>query len=533
MLSALDRRHELLDAIVEAEDRGAAVDVIAELLGTSRQSAEAVLGLSFELLTKSSRRKIAAELRGSQLAAELHRQRAARGQRRDADAAPLRHRSGPRHLRRAHRGHPHRRGRLGAPARDLDDELSAAKTRLFTEDAAWFVAVEGPQKVGLVFGELVGVRSACGSGSVPSTASGATARRRCASAARRWRPTSRRSRWWSARPGRRRSRGYSRGNRRHRNRGPHRPDRRPQRPLAGGSVTRTRDRARPHHHLRRPTRRHRRGAALSGRRRRGRDPDDRRPGPHRRRHDGGHGGRIQRPRTGFGHRTRTSHRGDPAAVDGTLSGCGLRGRDGRQPQAGAGTRGRHGARTGGHRARDRRRRYADDRGAARPAARVAGDVAGPRWPPTPCSRPSRSAAGIARRRCGCSAYPSPNWPTRCATPRPRSPASTSFEITTCLRRGELEIVTRYEPDGERSYRKLVEFLQAEHTRALYSTDGATVDEQVAALLAGRRVATAESCTAGLVSARLTDRPGSSAYVAAARRSTPTRPRPRCSGSTRA
>ncbi len=88
-----------------------------------------------------------------------------------------------------------------------------------------------------------------------------------------------------------------------------------------------------------------------------------------------------------------------------------------------------------------------------------------------------------------------------------------LEITTCLRRGELEIVTRYEPDGERSYRKLVEFLQAEHTRALYSTDGATVDEQVAALLAGRRVATAESCTAGLVSARLTDRSGSSAYVA--------------------
>ena len=62
LLTALDRRHELLDAIVEAEDRPAALAAIRETLGTSERSAEAVLGLSFDQLTKQSRRAIAAEL---------------------------------------------------------------------------------------------------------------------------------------------------------------------------------------------------------------------------------------------------------------------------------------------------------------------------------------------------------------------------------------------------------------------------------------------------------------------------------------
>lgn len=88
-----------------------------------------------------------------------------------------------------------------------------------------------------------------------------------------------------------------------------------------------------------------------------------------------------------------------------------------------------------------------------------------------------------------------------------------LEITTCLRRGELEIVTRYEPDAADAYSALVDVLRQRHGRELFSTDGALVDDQVAALLTGRTIATAESCTAGMVAARLTDRPGSSAYVA--------------------
>jgi nicotinamide-nucleotide amidase len=88
-----------------------------------------------------------------------------------------------------------------------------------------------------------------------------------------------------------------------------------------------------------------------------------------------------------------------------------------------------------------------------------------------------------------------------------------LEITTCLRRGELEIVTRYEPDAAPVYEDLITLLQDRHGSAIFSTDGSLVDDQVAALLAGRTIATAESCTGGLLSARLTDRAGSSAYVA--------------------
>lgn len=88
----------------------------------------------------------------------------------------------------------------------------------------------------------------------------------------------------------------------------------------------------------------------------------------------------------------------------------------------------------------------------------------------------------------------------------------ALEITTCLRRGEVEMVTRYEPAGAEPYRVLMGLVRERHGAAVFSEDGSTVDEQVARLLAGRHIATAESCTAGLLAARLTDRAGSSAYV---------------------
>jgi nicotinamide-nucleotide amidase len=86
-----------------------------------------------------------------------------------------------------------------------------------------------------------------------------------------------------------------------------------------------------------------------------------------------------------------------------------------------------------------------------------------------------------------------------------------LEITTCLRRGELEVSTRYEPPAQRAYDALIGFIRERHGERLFSEDGSTIDDQVAELLADRTIAVAESCTGGLLSARLTDRAGSSAY----------------------
>src|SRR4051812_9416926 len=89
-----------------------------------------------------------------------------------------------------------------------------------------------------------------------------------------------------------------------------------------------------------------------------------------------------------------------------------------------------------------------------------------------------------------------------------------LEITTCLRGGEIEVVTRFAPEAAGVYDALHGFIRERHADTLFSEDGSSVDEQVARALVehGDTIAVAESCTGGLRGGRLTERAGSWAYV---------------------
>jgi nicotinamide-nucleotide amidase len=89
----------------------------------------------------------------------------------------------------------------------------------------------------------------------------------------------------------------------------------------------------------------------------------------------------------------------------------------------------------------------------------------------------------------------------------------AVEITTCLRRGEIEIDVRYRDEALEIAEAVRSGLVERHRRETFSLDGETIDSQVATLLLGHRLGLAESCSGGLLAARITDLAGASEYMA--------------------
>lgn len=151
--AAFERRHDVLEAIVEAKDRESAVASVATLLSVPAIGAEAVLGMSFDRLTVSARRSNAAELEdlNSKLTFTQTDRPASTSETLslrpfdDSDSGLFAQRTED--VGAAGDG-------SGSPASRIDDEISAANIRMRAEEAVWLVAEEGTNKVGLVFGEL-------------------------------------------------------------------------------------------------------------------------------------------------------------------------------------------------------------------------------------------------------------------------------------------------------------------------------------------------------------------------------------------
>jgi ribosomal protein S18 acetylase RimI-like enzyme len=155
LLKALERRHEVLDLMVESDNKPAAVEAIVGLLDISHEGAEAVMNMSFDRLTKDSRKIIQAELEdlNKQLSFTLGERPASSGDSlelrafsadEDRDIFAVRTED----IGAAGDG-------SGGPAGNLDDEIRSALGRVDDEEAAWFVAIDSGEKVGMVFGELL------------------------------------------------------------------------------------------------------------------------------------------------------------------------------------------------------------------------------------------------------------------------------------------------------------------------------------------------------------------------------------------
>lgn len=90
----------------------------------------------------------------------------------------------------------------------------------------------------------------------------------------------------------------------------------------------------------------------------------------------------------------------------------------------------------------------------------------------------------------------------------------ALEITTCMRSGEIEMVTRFGLAESAIFEAFDQGVRERFGSRLYSDDGASVQQVVRRELLARgwTVALAESCTGGMVASSLIDDSGASEYV---------------------
>ena len=145
------------------------------------------------------------------------------------------------------------------------------------------------------------------------------------------------------------------------------------------------------------------------------------------------------------------------------------------------------------------------------AARADRRVPRPRSP----ARPTTS-----RRSCGCSGSPSPRSPRRCASPSSGARPRRRWRSRPACAAARSRSRRCYEPGARGRLRGVRRAHRASATATRCSPRTArrsTSRSRRCWRAAARTIAVAESCTGGLLAARLTERPGSSAYVLRRRR----------------
>lgn len=160
LLGALERRHEILDIIVDSDTRADAVTAIAAALETSESNAETVLNLPLGRLTKTERDRISDEISNLDAALDWTPSERPKSVDPSVQLRPIDTSSGDADLFRQRCAE--RIGEDGAPwsAERIASERSAGARRVEDESAVWLVAVDTsggePDRIGFVFGEWTG-----------------------------------------------------------------------------------------------------------------------------------------------------------------------------------------------------------------------------------------------------------------------------------------------------------------------------------------------------------------------------------------